>query len=296
MRNAREPKNLPQGRSLNTTYLRHEPISIGSTYRIGICGLRKRGTSIGMTTSVCEAVHRAFNPFSGPKLLLMAGSLPFWPKGIGDIRKVAKVGNVTILFEATVHPRKRAYMAILPNGKPLPLRIYQSFATSADANNQPELVEELIKQCGKDGERTIHLCGIKMGLLICGEINVLSNEQGNIKDRNRPYIRFHRSDTGVQLFAHLRLVFNGAHTKMGEWSKLDRRFRFLSSGKRWALYATNNDKTAWGTSTLRAYYNGIRVATSRGPEPNWDLPVNVLTSTNDRCRILTLDLPAHCLE
>lgn len=280
-------------RSHNLTHLHHEPIGIQSTCRIGVGGLRTRGNSRGLTSSLREAALLAFDKFVGPKLLLMAGYLGFWPASVDDVVLVAQDAHVPILFETKQRSPKAAYMAVLPNGQRLPLKIYQKFATSKDANRQPELVRELVKQCGKNGERTIHICGITLGLLICGENNVLSNEQSNRSEPNRPYVRFH---AGLNLFGDLRLVFNGAHTKMGNWGKLERRFEFLSSGERWALYATNNSTEDWGASTLRAYYNGFRIATSEGPEPNCEVPASILTSKNDRCRILTLDIPGSLLQ
>jgi hypothetical protein len=289
-------KDFIQPRSHNLTHLHYEPIDIQATYRIGICGLRIPGNSKELTSALREVALKSFGTDVNPKkLMLMAGRLACghgsgWPTAVRDIAQIAVDARVPILFELESPPNVAGYTAVLPNGERLALEIYQLFAKSECANRHPELVEELLRQCGRAGERSIHICGITLGLLICGENNVLANEQGK---GNRPYVRFHGGST---LFPHLRLIFNGAHTKMGNWGKLERRFEFLSSGKRWALYATNNGKGEWGASTLRAYYDGSRIATSKGPEPNCRVPACICTSKNDRCRILTLDIPGSDLQ
>jgi hypothetical protein len=284
--------------SLNRTYRHHEPIEAGSTCRIGVCGFRTCGTSQELTYALKEAALNAFGTFAGPKLLLLAGSLHSWPTSVNEIRRIARAAHVPILFECEIQGRA-AYMAVPAKGRQLPLKIYQLFIDSNQANREPGRVEELIGQCKKDGKRTIHISGITLGLLVCGENNVLANKQGDTSQVNRAYVRGH---DGSNLFRHLRLIFNGAHTKMGEFGKLKRRFEFLSSGRRWALYATNNKRAnsekeqEWGVSTLQAYYNGSRIATSEGPDPNCKVPTSIFTSGNDQCRILTLDIAGHLLR
>ncbi len=91
---------------------------------------------------------------------------------------------------------------------------------------------------------------------------------------------------------------------MGEWGKLERRFESLSANKRWFFYATNNRGKSWGSSTLRAYYDGYKIATSAGrPEftaplkgQRRGIPAALVTSKNNRVRILTLDIPGNLLQ
>lgn len=68
------------------------------------------------------------------------------------------------------------------------------------------------------------------------------------------------------LFPHLNVTFNGSHTPMGNWGKLERRFEYLSEDRRWAFYATNTDRLRWGRTALRVYFDGNLVATSEGIE------------------------------
>lgn len=287
MNNTRKQRKTTQPRSLNQTYRNHEPINIQSTCRIGVCGLRLCGNSRGRMASLRAVVLKSFADHVGPKLLLMSGRSDFWPTNVGSMARIACDARVPILFQSETSPK--AYVAVSSSGERLPLEIYQTFATSKDTGRKPQLVHELVKQCAKGGERTIYIGGLALGLLICGENNLLANKQSR---RNRGYIRF---NAALNVFERLRLIFNGAHTKMGNWGKLERRFEFLSAGKRWALYATNNDRKEWGASTLRAYYNGSRIATSEAIERNCDVPAFLDTSDDDRCRILILDIPGSLL-
>ena len=198
--------------------------------------------------------------------------------------------------------------------KRCPLELYQQFPDSKRAT--PDAVWNLLTQCdrkAKDG-RVVCIGGIAIGLLICGENNILANKQ---KEENRAYVRHFPA---ANLFQGVRVLFNGAHTSMGEWGKIERRFEFLSSEKRWLLYATNNKKKNWGSSAVRVYYDGCNVATSNAPtsksgvttgqngritwsvplkrsrEKKFQIPAALVTSKDNRCIILTLDIPAKLLQ
>jgi hypothetical protein len=54
------------------------------------------------------------------------------------------------------------------------------------------------------------------------------------------------------VFEEVRVVFNGGHSTMGNWGKMDERFKYLSRERRWAFYATNCGNNGWGRSTVRA--------------------------------------------
>ena len=265
------------GGSCNRSRLRKTGSGRECTYRIGLCGFKLSGNPSGLADSLREAAQLAFHDFPGRKLLLMPGrwqtndkrqSTSSWPT-LNPIARITKGGF---------------YTAVSASGKRLPLKIYQEFATSKEA--EPALVNRLVDECRLEGKRAIDMDGITVGLLICGENNVLVNEQRN---HNRAHVRF-RPKT-FDLFRGVPVIFNGAHTTMGEWGKLQRRFEFLSKGKRWAFYATNSNKKTWGRSTLQAYYDGRRIATSNGSQSQLKrISTNLVRSRNDRCIILALDI------
>jgi hypothetical protein len=285
--------------SFNKTHLQQTSIDLESTYRLGVCGFRIRGNR-KLVRSLSEAVGKAFNRADVHKLLLLPGhrKKKYWPTA-DEIAGVAKAEKLPILFETMEGASKPFYTAVSRTGKRLRLEVYQRFSTCKEA--KPVAVKELVDECNPRGMRVVHIGDFTLGLLICGENNVLANKQD---DYNRAYVRH---GPFSNLFPGIRLIFNGAHTKMGEWGKLERRFEFLSANKRWFFYATNNDQKTWGSSTLRIYYDGCKIATSIGPastEVNRDIswnvtlkgqkyqiPAAVVTSKDDRCRILTLDIP-----
>jgi hypothetical protein len=90
---------------------------------------------------------------------------------------------------------------------------------------------------------------------------------------------------------------------MGEWGKLQERFRFLSQKKRWVFFATNNAGKAengrliagrnWGSSLLRVYYDGeeLKMAKSNAAGISGKDLIRTTTSDDGRCRIVTLDIP-----
>ena len=97
----------------------------------------------------------------------------------------------------------------------------------------------------------------------------------------------------------MRVVFNGAHSTMGNWGKLDERFKLLSGQRGRAFYATNCGKAGWGRSTVRGYYSGVLLADSFGlrdaPPPGVPEPELVHDPVNDRCLALVFDIPGRML-
>jgi hypothetical protein len=235
-----------------------------------------------------------------------------WPT-VDQIAGVARNTKLPILFQTIEPETKPFYTAVSGAGKKLPLEVYQQFSTGKNAT--PEAVKGLVKECNPSGERAIDIAGLTVGLLICGENNVLTNKRS---DHNRG-VRV-RHSRARDLFRGVRLIFNGAHTKMGNWGKLEWRFRFLSKHKRWFFYATNNNdkREKWGKSTLCVYYNRRRIATSAGLEQRgtakqevngkikWEdvhlrgqkdpISFALVTSKHDRCIILTVDIPGKLLQ
>jgi hypothetical protein len=153
-------------------------------------------------------------------------------------------------------------------------------------------VGDLLEACQR-GQRIVLLGGFPIGLLVCGENNVLTNIQSQ---GNRAVLR-HHGQGEVFLREKTRIVFNGAHDPMGNWGKLDRRFELLSAHERWAFYATNV-RTNWGRSILRAYFDGHLIATTWGSEDGRSPPgveIDVVDAKDDLCQALWLDVPAAML-
>jgi hypothetical protein len=118
----------------------------------------------------------------------------------------------------------------------------QIFATSADANRDPRLVAELLKQI--EDVRRFEVCGRTVTWLICGEINVLANLQ---LEGNRCRFRFEGDDAlsacWERILAGTDIFVNPTHTVMGNQGKLSKRRGYLSSNDRVFCSVSNVDAT-----------------------------------------------------
>lgn len=109
--------------------------------------------------------------------------------------------------------------------------IYQTFSNSEDFNesrsNMPDFLDEL------ESVRMIDHKKWKVMLLICGENNILSNEQTR---GNRAKFRFEKRDTWnnrfLNIFNTTDIFINPTHSQMGNQGKLEQRRIFFSMKKR----------------------------------------------------------------
>ena len=192
------------------------------------------------------------------------------------------------LFEATAGGRSGFYAHCFTRDL-LHGPIYQRFATSRDASRA--IVGEVLMECAPGGIRTFPIGGLTAGVLICGENNILVNQQslGNRCGGVR-----HFPETS--LFEHVGLVHNGAHTLMGNWGKLNARFAWLSGGGRLATYATNNDGRRWGRA-LRLFYDGRRLADGDAAVSESGLHCAVrIDADRDRYRAIVADVAPDLLR
>ena len=96
-------------------------------------------------------------------------------------------------------------------------------------------------------------------------------------------------------FCTLLLAHMGAEVLKVEYGEGDR-FRHIWMPAHverdgYEFIATNSNKKTWGRSTLQAYYDGRRIATSNGSQSQLKrISTNLVRSRNDRCIILALDI------
>jgi hypothetical protein len=210
-----------------------------------------------------------------------------WPRDRRHVLAIAREHGFAVLFESRDGGQGPCYLAFDPATGSVSEPIYQRFATSSDASE--EAVRELLEECRPGGGRTLHLSGVDVGVLVCGENNVLYNEQ---TVGNRVSVRHGLAES---LFDHVPVILNGAHTVMGNWGKLERRFEFLSRGGRFVFYVTNNDSSAWGRC-VRVYHNGARLADGNGAN---NVPEGVTIrhhpAPDDSYRLVTVDVVGSLL-
>jgi hypothetical protein len=288
------PARWARERSFNRTAPCPLDVASDRTFRVALLGFSLCSDRLpGVLDHMYE---RAFADHPGPRIALHAGVAygpEPWPTGTDEVHRAAAAHEVTALFEARLAAGTRAYEAYAPGHGLLPIEIHQRFVNSAQADADPGMVAELVADCGPGRERTVNLGGLCLGLLVCGENNVLTNQQGNA---NRVLVRH---DENAHLFEEVRVVFNGGHSTMGNWGKMDERFKYLSRERRWAFYATNCGNNGWGRSTVRAYHDGVLIADSLGPRaaPPAGVPEPrlVYDDVDDRCLALVLDIPGRML-
>ncbi len=174
-----------------------------------------------------------------------------WPADAEAVAKACADAGFASVFEAHTG-RRTAYYVFDAKGRLLTTPIEQVVFTS----KCPEpAYEALHRETQKGGNRIFTVAGIQFGLLVCGENNLMMNEQSN---NNEVVLR--HGLTGA-LFPGCGVVLNGAHTPMGNWGKLTKRFEYLSD-ERWAFFATNHidPEADWSTQTARVSVNGALIA------------------------------------
>lgn len=184
------------------------------------------------------------------------------------LQQLADENGLSILAEA------RDTWCFVPEDEPIGPFV-QRFATSAEATRG--VVAELT-QGYLDGRRSIHLEHTCVRVLLCGENNILRNvkAKGYAAEPRYP-------DPGWDL--KYDVLVNPAHTSMGQWNLLHRRFAYLSQGGRTALYCANNAHASW-RSALCVYRDG-RLVTMGDLAGAADLPHH----TADAWRLVTADIP-----
>jgi len=199
--------------------------------------------------------------------------LPGWSLGQGRasgrvLQTLASRTGLAILAEVT-----HTY-CFVPGGRAIGPFV-QRFAQGAEATRQAvaQLTEGYLK-----GERAIQLEHTCIRVLLCGENNVLRNTRAKGYAAGPRY-----PDLGWDL--KYDVLVNPAHTTMGQWNLLHRRFAYLSQGGRTALYCTNNAHQGWRTA-LCVYRDGKLVVMGdlKGAA---DLPHHV----EDAWRLVTIDIP-----
>jgi hypothetical protein len=256
--------------------VRREPLQVAA---IGLrAGLGERRAEV-----VARAFEQVFRTSGCARLALLPGIDDDKVDGarwVRAVRRLAKRYSVLVLFESSGGSREgSAFRAWDPIGGADLLSVRQLFAHSHQANRAPRLVDAVLERSRPGAPGTCTWAGWDVGLLVCGENNVLANAQSRdnaVSVRGRP---------GARIFEGTHIVCNGAHTLMGNWGKLDRRFEFLSEGGGVALYATNADGRSWARA-CRLYVDGRRIAT--GVDASGE--VEIVTDVEDEFRAVSIVL------
>jgi hypothetical protein len=142
-----------------------------------------------------------------------------------------------------------AYFHFLPSGNVGNSSFTQLFWNSSNATITH--VEKLCRMF-ETKERIVEITGVRLGILLCGENNVLTNTQSRMNEAKL------RHPSLAWPFGYDVLV-NPSHTSMGNWGKLHKRFSYFSSGNRVLVYCTNNTRRYSWKSALSVYIDGQKI-------------------------------------
>ncbi|GDX78551.1 hypothetical protein LBMAG42_03620 [Deltaproteobacteria bacterium] len=249
----------------STPATRQVTAPLGSDELVTLVAVSLRvGTASVRTAALTTALDAAFTGTTpGPRIVLLPGWTAGWPLSDSVVVDVCRRHSAAVRFERA-QVGTGFWTSYDANGDTNGRRIHQWITDSGQADRQPDRVRDILRRSAPGGEGTIHLAGVDVGLLCCGENNILRCEQSH---ENRVSVRH---DPQASLFDHVAVVLNGAHTRMGNWGKLTKRFEYLSRGRRLALFITNNLARAAGQpgtswrGAVRAYFNGALLADGGG--------------------------------
>ena len=138
------------------------------------------------------------------------------------------------------------------NGKLIDRQIVQYFATSKDINGNSNLMVDFLKHFDKC--RNIKFKNKIIRWLICGELNVLKNEQ---KKDNKTKFRFDNTyelnEYFNQIYNNTDIFINPTHTQMGNQGKMKKRRDFLSRNRKLYISTSNFDLQSY--LKKRSIYN-----------------------------------------
>lgn len=213
-------------------------------------------------------------------LLLLPGNAPcvVGPND-GVLQELATRTGVSILAEV-----KGTTSLFRPN-KPRHQFYAQQFAFSApriaDPNKHvtPCKARKLIELLN-DGNRVFKLAGKRIAVLLCGESNILRNDQAK---KHPPCPRYGDIQWPFKVYD---VLVNPTHTSWQRWFLLRERMAYCSQKKRMAIFCANNRFRTWENS-LFVYHNGKECL--RGDLRNkcgWPIRVD----SNDTWRMVTVEV------
>jgi hypothetical protein len=206
--------------------------------------------------------------------------LPGYSLGPGQddpaaIQRFADESGLHILAEAHNTHQLQDTFCFRPNEEPLgPFIQYFHRGANATRDAIQQVTEEF-----QEGKRLFKVEGKTIGVLLCGENNILRNvKNNNYEPRPR-----HR---GLKWHFVYDVLVNPAHDTMGEWHLLHKRFAYFSRGGRTLLYCTNNNRSSSWKISLCVYRDGRKVLMGDDLTEAKDPP----TKISDGWRLVTVEV------
>ena len=185
-------------------------------------------------------------------LLILPGYYPFADpptSTLQEIKKLSIQNNINILAEALDKRERSTFLFEQNTGSSI--KFFQYFARG---NDKKEKYKELNKAI-LNKERDFTIKNKTIRVLLCGENNYFKNERHNISEVNKVNIRY----DDLLWDDNYDILINPAHSTMGQWNLLNKRFSKLSEQNKIVIYTTNKGRenspvNSWGTA-LRVYKN-----------------------------------------
>jgi hypothetical protein len=197
--------------------------------------------------AVKEAAGCAVKEFGSDFLVLPGYSFGQRHTNVNDVQQIADEIGLIIFAEVISEAQKigNVSFCFIPRRDPKgPFKQLFTQGVNASLNAVRTVADSF-----SDGSRIINIHNKRIGILLCGENNILTNIQ---KRSNAPEPRH-----GIAWpFSAYDVLINSSHTIMRQWNLLHKRFSYFSRANRTLLYCTNNDKTgaSW-KSALCIYRN-----------------------------------------
>lgn len=213
-------------------------------------------------------------------LLVLPGYIPGTREGKQEIiQKIVDEAKISILAELAGMTKKKSNMYYFSPWADPEGPFIQHFESSNTANKK--VVEKLLDEF--EQTRVVEANGKKIGVLLCGENNILQNS--------------HKTNTGPKPrgtekswpFSAYDILVNPSHTIMGRWNPLHERFSYFSEGQKTLLYCTNNTNKASWKSSLCIYQNSLPVI--MGDMKLLSDFATVQTKVENNWRMITIDIP-----
>jgi hypothetical protein len=216
-------------------------------------------------------------------LLVLPGYITGTREGKKEIiQKIVDEAKISILAELAGMAKKRSNTYYFSPSAAPEGPFTQQFKSGKPANKKlVEKVEKLLDEF--EQTRVVEANGKKIGVLLCGENNILQNS--------------HKTNTGPKPrgtdkswpFSAYDILVNPSHTIMGQWNLLHERFSYFSEGQKTLLYCTNNtNKSAW-KSSLCIYQDSLPVI--MGDMKLLADFATIQTKVEHNWRLITIDIP-----
>lgn len=190
--------------------------------------------------------------------------------------------NIKILIEAVKKSRRSTFLVVPTDSEII------EFSQHVIRGNDPKNKYKNLSDEIESNKRDFQIGKINFRVLLCGENNYFKNERKNT-EINKAVIRY----KDISWNYKYDVLLNPAHTTMGQWNLLNKRFEKLSENNKTVIFTTNKGKNnckgnieeikSWSTA-LRVYKDGKLYIDGELKD------VNLLSHIEEKWRLVTFNV------